>query len=217
MAEALISAHDLASIDRLLTSSTDEGYGDLLPDEVLSTLAELFPDAFVEVSEIDRLRGEVLRRKRFPPGSGDASLPPAAHESRGRSLRATFPMTPPRHAVSVCVSRRHRPFVARDRVLFRLLTPRLEELAVGLSSRREVQRLSPSETRVLTLVAQGASNSEVSDELFVSVATVRKHLEHIYAKLGVGNRTAAVARAFPSRVFPPRAFPPRMAQTGVAR
>jgi ATP/maltotriose-dependent transcriptional regulator MalT len=45
------------------------------------------------------------------------------------------------------------------------------------------------------VLAQGASNREVSVSL--SVATVRKHLEHVYAKLGVSNRTAAAARAFP--------------------
>lgn len=50
---------------------------------------------------------------------------------------------------------------------------------------------------MLGLVAQGASNREVSDSLLLSVATVRKHLEHVYAKLGVSNRTAAAARAFP--------------------
>jgi len=37
----------------------------------------------------------------------------------------------------------------------------------------------------------------VSESLSLSVSTVRKHLEHIYAKLGVRNRTAAAVRAFP--------------------
>jgi DNA-binding NarL/FixJ family response regulator len=63
--------------------------------------------------------------------------------------------------------------------------------------RRDADRLSPSELRVLGLVAQGATNREVSESLSLSVATVRKHLEHIYAKLGVRNRTAAAARTFP--------------------
>jgi ATP/maltotriose-dependent transcriptional regulator MalT len=45
---------------------------------------------------------------------------------------------------------------------------------------------------VLGLVAQGCSNQQAAECLFVSVATVRKHLEHAYRKLGVANRTAAV-------------------------
>jgi DNA-binding CsgD family transcriptional regulator len=52
--------------------------------------------------------------------------------------------------------------------------------------------LTPAEHRVLDLVAQGASNKEAAECLFVTVATVRKHLEHAYRKLGVTNRTAAV-------------------------
>ena len=51
--------------------------------------------------------------------------------------------------------------------------------------------LSASERRVLTLVARGASNREVAEELYVTVHTVRKHLENAYRKLGVTNRTAA--------------------------
>jgi ATP/maltotriose-dependent transcriptional regulator MalT len=85
-------------------------------------------------------------------------------------------------------------------VLFRLLGPLLEELVLDLSHQRELEQLSPSELRVLALVAHGASNREVSARLSLSVATVRKHLEHVYRKLGVCNRTAAVARAFPHSI-----------------
>ena len=44
---------------------------------------------------------------------------------------------------------------------------------------------------MLALVARGASNREVAEELYVTVHTVRKHLENAYRKLGVTNRTAA--------------------------
>lgn len=54
--------------------------------------------------------------------------------------------------------------------------------------------LSAREHEVLDLVAGGASNAEIAQALWISPATVRKHLEHIYDKLGVGNRTAALAR-----------------------
>lgn len=53
--------------------------------------------------------------------------------------------------------------------------------------------LSPREIEVLGLVADGLSNLEISKRLFLSQATVKSHLVHIYTKLGVDSRTAAVA------------------------
>jgi DNA-binding CsgD family transcriptional regulator len=47
---------------------------------------------------------------------------------------------------------------------------------------------------VLAWVARGKRNAEVAELLCLSPGTVRKHLENIYAKLGVNTRTAAVAR-----------------------
>ena len=55
--------------------------------------------------------------------------------------------------------------------------------------------LSQRELEVLQLVAAGESNREISGQLFVTVDTVKKHLTHVFNKLGVGNRTQAVARA----------------------
>jgi LuxR family transcriptional regulator, maltose regulon positive regulatory protein len=55
--------------------------------------------------------------------------------------------------------------------------------------------LSERELEVLALVAQGMTNREASERLFVSVATVKKHMENIHGKLYVSNRTQAVARA----------------------
>lgn len=56
-------------------------------------------------------------------------------------------------------------------------------------------RLSPREREVLRLVASGLANQDVAAQLVVTVGTVKKHLEHIYGKLGVGSRTAAIAQA----------------------
>lgn len=55
--------------------------------------------------------------------------------------------------------------------------------------------LSLRELEVLGLVAQGCSNDEVARRLFLSKATVKSHLVHVYEKLGVDSRTAAVAEA----------------------
>ena len=56
--------------------------------------------------------------------------------------------------------------------------------------------LSQRELEVLEMVAGGSTNREAAAQLFVSEATVKTHLLHIYAKLGVSDRTAAVAAAF---------------------
>src|SRR5215203_6095255 len=55
--------------------------------------------------------------------------------------------------------------------------------------------LSPREAEVLRLVASGMSNAEISRALFVSLATVKKHINNIYRKLGTHSRTGALARA----------------------
>lgn len=57
------------------------------------------------------------------------------------------------------------------------------------------ERLSRREAEVLTLVAAGRSNREIGAELFLSEATVKSHLVHIFDKLQVASRTSAVAAA----------------------
>ena len=55
--------------------------------------------------------------------------------------------------------------------------------------------LSARELEVLSLVARGASNKEVARSLYLSEATVKSHLIHLFGKLGVTDRTAAVTVA----------------------
>ena len=55
--------------------------------------------------------------------------------------------------------------------------------------------LTRRELEVLGLAADGLTTTEIASELIVEPATIKTHLDHIYAKLGVGNRTAAVAYA----------------------
>ena len=55
--------------------------------------------------------------------------------------------------------------------------------------------LTPREAELLGLLTQGLSNRELGKRLFISEATVKTHLAHIYAKLGVETRAAAIATA----------------------
>ncbi|MFB0836330.1 response regulator [Arthrobacter halodurans] len=63
--------------------------------------------------------------------------------------------------------------------------------------------LTPREIELLGLLATGLSNRGIAQRLFVSEATVKTHLVHIYGKLGVDNRTAAIAAATRRRVIRP--------------
>jgi DNA-binding NarL/FixJ family response regulator len=66
---------------------------------------------------------------------------------------------------------------------------------------RATDPLSQRELEVLGLVARGSTNREAAAKLFISEATVKTHLLHVYAKLGVKDRAAAVAVAFERGLF----------------
>jgi DNA-binding CsgD family transcriptional regulator len=73
---------------------------------------------------------------------------------------------------------------------------RLRQLTPREQLRRPTTVLSERETEVLRLVREGLTNKEIAATLVISAETVRTHLEHIFEKLRVHTRTAAVARAF---------------------
>ena len=62
--------------------------------------------------------------------------------------------------------------------------------------------LSERELEVLALLASGRTNSEIADDLFVAVGTVKSHVNNIYTKLGVRNRAEAVTRARELELLP---------------
>jgi len=73
----------------------------------------------------------------------------------------------------------------------------LQRLASETQSREDLPagRLSPREREVLELLTKGQTNREIARKLTVSVSTVKIHVEHILAKLGVSDRTQAAVRA----------------------
>ncbi len=66
----------------------------------------------------------------------------------------------------------------------------------ALPARPELRELTEREVEVLTLVAQGLSNSEIADQLYISPATVKTHVAHLLAKLDCRDRVQLVILAY---------------------
>lgn len=81
-----------------------------------------------------------------------------------------------------------------------VLAPRVAALLMDRIS-NPVPAVTPRETQLLELLATGLSNRAMAKKMFISEATVKTHLVHIYGKLGVDNRTAAIAAATQRRII----------------
>jgi DNA-binding CsgD family transcriptional regulator len=100
------------------------------------------------------------------------------------------------------LDRAHGDFSLRDRAILEFLRPHLRRIhemtelrrAAGASQPDDLERLTAREAEILELVAAGLTNAAIAERLWVSPGTVKKHLENVYAKLGVANRAAAVVR-----------------------
>jgi DNA-binding NarL/FixJ family response regulator len=84
------------------------------------------------------------------------------------------------------------------------LSPSVATRVVGQMRAPAQEPISQRELEVLTLIAQGLSNRDAAAKLFISTATVKTHLVHIYEKLAVNDRAAAVAEAFNRGLLVPR-------------
>lgn len=87
------------------------------------------------------------------------------------------------------------PFIARE-ILRQIAASEHEDAVIApQSSEAEHSLLTAREKEILNLVAQGLSNREIAEQLFVSRYTVESHIKHIYRKLSVTKRTKAVSAA----------------------
>ena len=101
-----------------------------------------------------------------------------------------------------------RTVAAGDALLAPALVRRLIEdfvrrPAPGARPPAEFDDLTEREREVLTLIAHGLANAEIAARLFVSEATVRTHVTHILAKLGLRDRVQAVVLAYETGLVQP--------------
>ena len=98
-----------------------------------------------------------------------------------------------------------RQVLRGESILDKELMLRLFKRLAGQSSNQgesSLIGLSPREREVLQLLVQGQTNREIAEHLFLSVSTVKIHVEHIFAKLGVSDRTQAAVRAIELGLLP---------------
>jgi DNA-binding NarL/FixJ family response regulator len=88
-----------------------------------------------------------------------------------------------------------------------VLSPSVATRLLGQVRSPAREPLSQRELEVLGLIARGSTNREAAAHLFISEATVKTHLLHIYGKLGVKDRAAAVAVAFDRGLLTPGSGP----------
>ena len=85
------------------------------------------------------------------------------------------------------------PFTRALRAFGAHLRPEVSNKRPGPSA-PESSPLTGREHEIVMLVAEGLTNAQIAERLWISPGTVRRHLENVFAKLGVHTRTAAVAR-----------------------
>jgi DNA-binding CsgD family transcriptional regulator len=111
------------------------------------------------------------------------------------ALRVWLP-APYGRARSVYLERSGKNYTDREVAMLAVMRPYLVRARQSAALRRasaEAVALTPRESEVLALIAEGRTNNEIAQLLTISPFTVRQHVENIFGKLGVTTRAAAVA------------------------
>jgi DNA-binding CsgD family transcriptional regulator len=182
-----LSPSEVTAVRRVLSLEADRLDVTLRSRELLAALRQLVPCDRVALLLLDAAGHVELR----------VDHPVSASGRRVQDRILVVCSLDCRRVARLQLDRFGRRFEPRHAQLIHMLQPALvrqvRHPVVSAEPVGDLAGLSVAELQVLRLVAGGASNQEVADQLSVSEATVRKHLEHVYRKLGVANRTAAAA------------------------
>jgi two-component system, NarL family, nitrate/nitrite response regulator NarL len=163
--------------------------------EALSRIRSEAPDVAVLDLAMPKLSAQAVIEQLSADGPDCAVLIVSVHLGGGDvheclSLGAAGYMAKDANRAEICDAIRS---VARGRTV--LSAAAQTSVAAELRNRRTAVRelLSPREAEILALLATGASAPGIASRLYLSTATVKTHLHHLYEKLGVSDRAAAVA------------------------
>jgi DNA-binding CsgD family transcriptional regulator len=122
------------------------------------------------------------------------------YEPLGVEAQLAFGLTQPGdHVVGFALNRSRPDFSERDVAVLATLRPLLAQIRASLWARSPESppasrwRLTPRQREVMSLLGHGATNHQIALSLGISEKTVAKHLEQVFRRLEVTNRTAAVA------------------------
>jgi DNA-binding NarL/FixJ family response regulator len=175
--------------------------GALRPDVILMDLRMPVMDGVAAITELAR-RGHAARVLVLTTYDTDRYVLPAIEAGATGYMLKDAPRDELLRAVRAAAGGQA---VLAPTVAARLMN-RLRDPASGQDapSHPGWESLSQRELEILELVAAGTTNREAAARLFISEATVKTHLLHIYAKLGVNDRAAAVAEGYNRGLLKPR-------------
>lgn len=203
----------LVPADLVGYNEVDPGNGDALvvlyPElaietgAALSRLAHQHPLISLQLNGIGRTHtiSDFLTRRQFHA----LELYDEIYRHLGAEDQIAFGLPGP-VVIGIALNRDRRDFSERDRALLDLLRPHLAqahrrlvlqaERAPTADALQQLGRgLTPRQAEILCMLVAGQGTAEIAAALFISPSTVRKHCEHIYERLGVHTRAAAVAMA----------------------
>jgi DNA-binding CsgD family transcriptional regulator len=186
----------MVDADGMQVDDADELYWAVGPCAITqyrSATGDMSSARLTDVMSVRRYRESRVYREYFAPGGVGYMLDLGLSARRGWQRTLLF-----------CKAREEKDFSERDRDVLELLRPHLQarearaELHLRLSGDDGAgadppgdSTLTLREREIVYLVGQGKTNAEIAVELWITPGTVKKHLEHVYEKLGVSGRAAA--------------------------
>lgn len=198
-----------------------EGLKDLLEDEkgikvvgeaktgpeVIEMVKKLKPDVVlmdIKIPELDGISATKVIREKFPQTNVIilSSYEDEAHITEAVSAGANgylSKMLPASELVNALKTFTSESVMIPQPIMNKLISG----LRQGIS-KDSPEALTPTEMKVMSLLGRGKSNKEIAKELDCSVKTVKNHLNSIFNKLGVTNRTEAVVKAIEKGIISPQ-------------